>query len=355
MKKLLLSLSFVALSFSMNAQVLQSENFNALTVGNIATDITGMTAGQGGFYAEISNGTAPTTSTNAAASNAAVVSTGGTNLNTLQLAGPNGDKGSIFMWKNDLPTVWASRTAGNNIIEVEFDINPGGASTSLNRFGVYVYTADFSKVLVGVIVNSSSKALNLVAYSTPTGQPVGNYTYNLAAAPGLLIPENQYSRIGISFNKTTGQVIIKGPGIAPAGLSLTGSAAGQDPGEIDFIVTSGSTTTAINAASGTMNIDNFIAKASATDSLLGTDEFATISEEVISVYPNPSKDVINVNSSINSFNSISIVDLNGRVVKNVNFDGVTEAQINISDLASGVYVMNVISEKETFSKKIVKE
>lgn len=354
MKKLLLSLSFVALSFSLNAQVLQSENFNTLTIGNVATDITGTTAGQGSYYVFSGNGNAPTTTTNASANNAAIVNTGGSNANTLSLIGPNGDKGSTVMWKDGLPAAWTARTSGNNIFEVEFDINPGGTSTSSNRFGVYIYNSDFTKILAGVIVRSSTKELSLVAYSTPTGQPTGNYTYSLAAAPGIQIPASQFSRVGVSYNKTTGQVTIKGPGIAAAGLSLQG-AIGEDPTEVDFLTFSGSTATVPNTSSATMNIDNFIARAAATDSLLGNEEFATISEEVISVYPNPSKDVINVNSSINSFNSISIVDLNGRVVKNVNFDAVTEAQINISDLASGVYVMNVTSEKEIFSKKIVKE
>ncbi len=355
MKKLLLSLSFVTFAFTMNAQILQNENFNALTVGNIATDITGTTAGQGSYFVQSTNGTAPTTTTNASANNAAIVSTGGTNLNTFSITGPNGDKGGTFMWKDGLPTAWSSRTSGNNIFEVEFDINPGGTTTSVNRFGVYIYNSDYTKVLAGVIVRASTKELSLVAYSTPTGQPVNNYTYSLAAAPGIQIPASQFSRVGISYNKTTGQVTIKGPGIPAAGLSLTGSAIGEDPTEVDFVTFSGASSTTPNTSSATMNIDNFIARASATDMLLGNEEFASIEQEVISVYPNPSKDVINVNSSINLFNSISIVDLNGRIVKNVNFDAVSQAEINISDLANGVYIMNVNSEKQTITKKIVKE
>ncbi|NDI98767.1 T9SS type A sorting domain-containing protein [Flavobacterium sp. LaA7.5] len=73
------------------------------------------------------------------------------------------------------------------------------------------------------------------------------------------------------------------------------------------------------------------------------------------VYPNPANDVINITNADNALlNNVQIVDLNGRTVKSVKFDGATEAQINVSDLASGLYIMNIASDKGTVSKKIVK-
>ena len=35
------------------------------------------------------------------------------------------------MWKDGLSTAWASRTSGNDIIEVEVDVNPGSRGTSV--------------------------------------------------------------------------------------------------------------------------------------------------------------------------------------------------------------------------------
>jgi hypothetical protein len=58
MKKLLLSVALLATSLGFS-QALQSENFNGLTVGNLTTDITGATAGQGSWFTQSSNGTAP--------------------------------------------------------------------------------------------------------------------------------------------------------------------------------------------------------------------------------------------------------------------------------------------------------
>jgi hypothetical protein len=74
-----------------------------------------------------------------------------------------------------------------------------------------------------------------------------------------------------------------------------------------------------------------------------------------SVFPNPSTNVINIANAENILvNGIEIVDINGRTVKSVKFDNVSEAQINISDLASGMYLVNISSDKGTTTKKIVK-
>lgn len=73
------------------------------------------------------------------------------------------------------------------------------------------------------------------------------------------------------------------------------------------------------------------------------------------IYPNPVKDIINISNTDNILvNNVIVTDLNGRTVKSLNFDGVTETQINVSDLAAGVYMMNVTSDKGNMTKKIVK-
>lgn len=352
MKKLLLSLSFVALLFSMNAQVLQSENFNTLTIGNVGTDITGATDGQGAWRTFSTNGTAPTTTTNAGNANFQIVADGNVATNGLRIEGPNGDKGGQFMWKEGFATLWGTRTSGNNNVEVQYDFFTGPATTSTAQIGMRLYGADGvnSRTLNGYVYNMNSRVLQGVAYLNNAGT-LGTYLVTLQTG-GLILDPNTWYTVAFGYNTTTGQPYWRYNTTTPSASVASAAWAGPfSPDEVDFV----HVVPASNTLAAPVRFDNYFVRATSADSLLGNEEFATISQEVISVYPNPSKDVINVNSSINAFNSISIVDLNGRVVKNVNFDGVTEAQINISDLASGVYVMNVTSEKETFSKKIVKE
>lgn len=345
MKKLLLL--FLSSTTFVSAQVLLEENFNSLTVGDVSTEIAGTTPGQGDFLFFASNGTAPTTSTNALASNAQIVDSGNESLG-LQIEGPNGNKGSRYMWKDGFADLWSGRTVDNEIIELELDINPGdGTTASRNTFGAYIFNAAGDRILAGFHVRAATRELFLVAYSTPTGNPVGNYNYSLAAAPGIQIPESTFSRIGVSYNKTTGEVIIKGPGIDPAGLSLTSSSPATDPAEIDFVSFSGNTTAIPNTLEATMVMDNLVVRASATDTLLGVSEITNVS---FGVSPNPAKDVVTITSE-EVVNSVELFDINGRTVLSIEGSN----QINVSDLSSGIYMMKIVSDKGTATKKLVVE
>jgi len=87
------------------------------------------------------------------------------------------------------------------------------------------------------------------------------------------------------------------------------------------------------------------------DGLAGT---GNIIANNFSVFPNPTSNVVNVNGNNALVNGVNFADLNGRVVKTAKFDGVANAQVNISDLASGVYMMSISSDKGTTVKKVVK-
>ncbi len=73
-------------------------------------------------------------------------------------------------------------------------------------------------------------------------------------------------------------------------------------------------------------------------------------------YPNPITDLITVAASDNSvIEAVSVTDLNGRIVINKQFSGLNTAQLDLSGLSSGVYLMSVSSDKGTLTKKIVKQ
>jgi len=87
-----------------------------------------------------------------------------------------------------------------------------------------------------------------------------------------------------------------------------------------------------------------------TSGTLGLNE---VTSTQFTVFPNPATDVVNV-ANVEGLNTIQLVDLNGRTVKSVNFAGVSEASVNVSDLSAGVYMMNIATDKGTTTKKIVK-
>jgi len=75
-------------------------------------------------------------------------------------------------------------------------------------------------------------------------------------------------------------------------------------------------------------------------------------QNTVAVYPNPAKNILNINLSDYSLvnNSYQILDLNGRVVLQGNLNSATN-QINIENLSSGLYLFKV----ENISKKFIKE
>lgn len=359
MKKTLLSLAAISFTFAASAQVITDENFDSYFPGNVGTDITGLSP-TNGIYTIATNGTAPTTSTNAANENFQIVEGDGTHINVLQITGTNGDKGSRNLWFEVFSDLWPERTAGNDIVEIEFDLFTGTAGgTSVNRTGLYVYNLDRTKILTGFSFDTKTLILSGVGYyAPPAPQTVGNYLFYLGGGQNnVTLPANTWVRLGASFNKTTGQVIWKGSNPVFNG-QVTGAAVGVDPDRTSFVSVSGTTTVApivTNTAAAVTLLDNILVKASNTDTLLGTKE-VTIADAIFAVYPNPASNVVKVSNNQGvQINQITITDLNGRTVKSQSFNNVADAEMNIADLSSGVYMMDIASKEGSVLKKIVKE
>lgn len=71
----------------------------------------------------------------------------------------------------------------------------------------------------------------------------------------------------------------------------------------------------------------------------------------LAIFPNPVKDVLTINYD-KEISQIDVYDVNGKLVKTFTTVGST---INVSDLSSGVYMLNLQTEDGLVVKKIVKE
>jgi Secretion system C-terminal sorting domain len=71
----------------------------------------------------------------------------------------------------------------------------------------------------------------------------------------------------------------------------------------------------------------------------------------LQIAPNPVVDVMNIQANNDQKTlSVSIADLNGRIVLNSNL----ENTINVSSLQKGIYIATITTDKGTFSKKMIK-
>jgi len=103
----------------------------------------------------------------------------------------------------------------------------------------------------------------------------------------------------------------------------------------------------------------FISSISEADSTIsfyyspdGTDfvnDLTNQNEEII-VYPNPSKDFINVYNKNFEFDNYSIIDLNGRIVYKEKVKSSKTTNIDISDLQNGLYFLNI--HKGSYQKTV---
>lgn len=326
--------------FTANAQLLQSENFNSLTVGNVGTDLTGVTPGQGGLLTFSNEG-----GTNGGVSNYQIVADDAAHGNVLQIVGSNAATGNRFVWKDGLAASWTSRTSGNNVIELEFSFFTGAATTSKSVLRPIIITAD-GTAIGGFNFNVGTKKLDGFAYGdfNNTGTP-GNYTINLATG-GLTVAPNTWVKVGFAYDSTTGVFTWLSDDLQVGG-TIDGE-PGYVPAEFDVILIAGTA----NTVASTVRFDGFTVKATAEESLLSVNK---VEVNKFSVYPNPSNGLVTISNDLNSaLSSVSFADLNGRTVKTVELNGDSSAQVNISELAAGVYMMNISSDKGTITKKIVK-
>ncbi len=207
-----------------------------------------------------------------------------------------------------------------NIFEIGFDIYP--ESDTQSDHVIYALQGTTLTFAGYLIFNWQGNIL--ARTGTTAAVDVGDYT------------AGQWYNVKISFNYTTSTVTYFVNGAQVHTGPTMGTSTGVDQLFFGYD----------NYGSG-YTVDNIRVATS-----LSTDKFNT---NTLSVFPNPSNGIVNIsNSETALLNNVSVMDINGRTVKNVQLSDVSEAQINISDLSAGVYMMNISSDQGTITKKIVK-
>lgn len=338
MKKVLSMGAFLfGLVQTFNAQSLQGDNFNSYTIGDVGTDITSTTTGQGGFYTFFPGG---------ANSDAQIVNVDAAHDKSLQLTGSATGSGTKYMWKKGLDIAWASRTAGNDILKLEFNLYTGSATGGSGRGTVLVYDGTTHKTLLGAGYDYASKRAIGIAYYTNTATGVtGNYLFYLEPNT-YTYPANTWIKLRCTFNKTTGVATWTSPGgtvYSPAG-TYTPAAVGVDPFEMDFVsaVETGNTVAHITS------FDDYTLTAT-NATVLGTKE-AVAEDDNILVYPSPATDFITLQSK-SQIAKVEIYDTAGRKMNTK----LEHNKIDVRSLNPGVYVINMESHGTVFSKKFIKK
>ena len=77
------------------------------------------------------------------------------------------------------------------------------------------------------------------------------------------------------------------------------------------------------------------------------------SADKISVYPNPAQDMLNIYNQQIIINQVSVYDMQGREVLRKDNVGDFATTLNVASIAPGLYVVKIIGEGQTATKRIV--
>ncbi|HEX8269655.1 MAG TPA: T9SS type A sorting domain-containing protein [Flavobacterium sp.] len=344
MKKTLLLLSALLSVTFAGAQVLVTENAEALTVGDIGTDMTGATPGQGGWRTTVTAGNN---------SDFQVVNVGGNNV--IQITGSNTSTNTRRMYK-DVSTLWAARDTGNNVAQVQYNFFTGAATTSTNSMRVVLYDPTGLNFIAGLTYNLATRELRGLGYYN-NGTQTGNFSFTLAQTgttfTPLILAANTWYTLGFSFNKTTGELIFKEATGLITVQPIMGASTGIDLGTLNITAPAISATGQVNTVAGVGLFDNIDLRALPASAPLLAVETPVMATE-FSVYPNPADNVLQISSQNSAIKGISIVDLNGRTVNQQAFDLSTEVEMNVSGLSKGMYILNVDSDQGSSTHKFLK-
>lgn len=335
------------------AQVLYSENFDNLTLGNVGTDFTGATPGQGGWY------TLSNTATANQSNNYFKVVSEPNKGKVLELSAiPNSATyGGNFLQKKDLHLLWNNRSNGNDICKLEFDFYTENPVTSngITHFWLMANNdnsiSNTKKYIVGFIRYFGTASDGLFFKYNLGNDVIDNTT------PKVVIPANSWVKIIIylDYINNTSYINIPSLNLWKVKSNFLINSTAVNPMD-DF------TPTAIimqterqnqNISPYKIKYDNFILEALKTMPSASKDDYLNTK---FNLYPNPAKNVVNITNTENiAVEKITVYDVNGKLIDTKIFGKESNVTLDVSNYAAGTYLLHIETTEGTAVKKVVKK
>src|SRR5690554_5385530 len=320
-----------------SAQVLLNDTFDVYTLGNLGTDFTGQTPGQGNWFTEIFYSTTPNstfTITNEAYKGKALTFT------TQQNRAIRATK--------DLSIFINQRTTGNDVIKFEIDYYTG------SQYYMATNSAPYIDILL--TSNNNNDLLSFRHQITQTNYIYARSSNGLGANNAVRLGNgNNYDPLPIDtwvslivyldynnkvvagdfLDQSTSNNLIED--FKPTSISLYASAQ------------------IANASQMVHRFDNI--KITALKVI--PPNILSINEQLatkFSVFPNPASNVVTITNSENiGIEQIKVFDMSGKAIQSQLFDNENEVQLTIEDLASGTYMLHIKANEGVAVKKITKK
>src|SRR5690554_578814 len=327
-KNILLAITCLLVASLGSAQVLFEEDFNSYPAGHLNTDYTGTTAGQGGWVT--------VRHANASATAMVTQETGKGNVLTMTTNGTfSNEDATIQQDDGIIDALWNNRTAGNNVLKLEYEVYGSGifiVRGGLFNQGRWLMSMDLNTYsghrIAGAHVDSDNSQFTLKQYDATT------FPYNIWIKVELFIDYNtQKAYFYIpTLNLFRADTLIKNN--IPDNIHFQG-----------YALKSGSV----------VKFDNIklTALQSVPAYILSANEWVS---SAFNLYPNPAANVVHITNSENmQVQQVVIYDITGKQLSIQTFNNQTEIQLNVENLASGVYMLYIETETGVAVKKLVKK
>src|SRR5690554_122274 len=339
MKKCLLILTTVLCLNTIKAQVLYTENFDNYNIGNLGTDPTGVTPGQGGWHtysAYTKVNSFFTISNETGRGKVLNLSTGSVNYENFAVA------------KKISYSTIANRLPGNDVFMFEIDYYTGSIQPPSSTI------SNDSQIQLLSRSSTGSRRLTYIYFDKSNGNIYTNTTEKLPFNSWIKfifyidypnrkeyvhIPYLNKVYVNDRLNYLTSPNLIQDFPISDIELSAGYIDNSSNPlstyirNRYDNIKI-----TALNAVPPyVLNAENFLA-------------------QKFNLYPNPATNVVNITNKENvGIEQIEVFDVNGKMVKSQTCKNETEIQLSVENLASGTYMLHIKTNEGVAVKKVVKK
>src|SRR5690606_24559405 len=308
MKNILIIILALACSPLINAQVLYNETFDNYPLGDFTTDPTGVTPSLGNWYVYLDKNTA-------------------SEVKIMQESG----KGNVLVVKNaisyiakqnDLETVWNSRTAGNNVLLVEYEL--------------YAEDTDNGSIFKAELVNDVLAYIRLGVSYNPTLQVNENH---LKASVGQMLSKDYLNlnsvkkwikvQVYADYNTNKQYAHIPALGITLHNVFIKPA---TPLNRIVFIGGGGVLTKGVYTNSVAHKLDNIkiTALKSVPPEVLSTVNFLA---EKFNIYPNPATNSVTITNNENMLvKEVAVYDTTGKLINTQNYNNEAEIQLNVENL-----------------------
>ncbi|HUH25544.1 MAG TPA: T9SS type A sorting domain-containing protein [Flavobacterium sp.] len=340
------------------AQVLYTENFNNLAVGEVSTDPTGVTPGKGGWFVE--KIMTPTTFPveivpEVGRGNVLII---GSNKNNT-----NGNGNGANLIQKNINTLWNNRTVGNNVLKLEYEVYLlGNSQYAIESVVALRNTSNIwmERIVIANYYNSKTpstpqahlyseyydlsptpvnKRLNLGSNNTPD---YDNFPYNTWLSVELFI---DYTYEAGTING--GKIYVYIPT-----LNILKTANFTHTEVIELLNIYGFGGGDFSLAIKYDNIKLTALKV-LPSYILNTPDFIS---NKFNLFPNPATDIITITNNENiGIEKIEVYDVMGKQLQTTLYNGAHEVQLNTSDLSVGTYLLHITTNEGVGIKKLIKK